>query len=165
MDPRQWLDDYESRLADLKQKSAELQENYAAANGTATSHDGSVTVTVGPNGGLLNLELGHRACDLGPARLTALILTTARAAQKLAAGKVVEAFAPMGAGTEAMQFVLDSMPDDEAVQVEDDYDPDPEPEPEPERPRFQPQPPVQPRPAARPPARRADEDDDDNQPW
>ncbi|WP_433265518.1 YbaB/EbfC family nucleoid-associated protein [Actinosynnema sp. CS-041913] len=166
MDPRQWLDDYESRLADLKQKSADLQENYAAANARVTSSDGAVTVTVGPNGGLLDLQLGHRACDLGPARLTALIMTTARTAQKQAAQRVVEAFEPLGAGTEAMRFVIDSMTtavDDPADT--DDHDPDPEPEPQPQPPRAQarPQPAAPPRPVR--PARRDDEDDDDNQPW
>ncbi|MEU6152396.1 YbaB/EbfC family nucleoid-associated protein [Actinosynnema sp. NPDC047251] len=163
MDPRQWLDDYESRLADLKQKSDELQENLAAANGTATSPDGAVTITVGPGGGLLNLELGHRACDLGPARLTALIMTTARDAQKAASAKVVEAFAPMGDGSEAMQVVLDSMARDEEPEVVDDFDP--EPEPEPQRAPVRPQPVAPPRPPAARPVQRADEDDDDNQPW
>ncbi|MBW4716120.1 YbaB/EbfC family nucleoid-associated protein [Saccharothrix obliqua] len=162
MDPRQWLDDYEARLGDLKQKSDALQENFAAANGRVTSQDGAVTVTVGPNGGLLGLELGHRACDLGPARLTALILTTARAAQQQAARKVMEAFEPMGLDTEAMRMVMDSMPADPDA---DETDDEPEPEPEPERPPARPQPVAQPRPAARPARRADDEDDDDNQPW
>ncbi|MEU4801987.1 YbaB/EbfC family nucleoid-associated protein [Actinosynnema sp. NPDC023587] len=163
MDPRQWLDDYESRLADLKQKSDALQDDLAAANGTATSPDGAVKVTVGPGGGLLDLELGHRACDLGPSRLTALILTTARAAQKAASAKVVEAFAPMGTDTEAMRIVLDSIAHDEEPDVVDDYEP--EPEPAPQRPPAHPQPVAQPRPPAARPPRRDDEDDDDNQPW
>ncbi|MEV0678357.1 YbaB/EbfC family nucleoid-associated protein [Actinosynnema sp. NPDC050436] len=163
MDPRQWLDDYESRLADLKQKSDELQEGLAAATGTATSPDGAVKVTVGPNGGLLGLELGHRACDLGPARLTALILGTARAAQQVASAKVVEAFAPMGDGTEAMRVVLDSIAHGQEPDDVDDHDP--EPEPAPPRPPVRPQPVAQPRPAAARPPRRDDEDDDDIQPW
>ncbi|MBB5955036.1 DNA-binding protein YbaB [Saccharothrix tamanrassetensis] len=169
MDPRQWLDDYESRLADLKQKSADLQENVAAANARVTSNDGAVTVTVGPNGGLLNLELGHRACDLGPARLTALIMTTARTAQAQAARKVVEAFAPMGAGTEAMRLVIDATttaggePDADGTTGADDHDPEPEPEPQPPRVQVRPQPVAPPKPVR--PARRDDEDDDENQPW
>ncbi|MEJ2857868.1 MULTISPECIES: YbaB/EbfC family nucleoid-associated protein [unclassified Saccharothrix] len=166
MDPRAWLDDYESRIADLQRKSAELQENFAAANGRATSNDGQVTVTVGPNGSLLNLELGHRACDLGPARLTAVILETARSAQKVAAAKVVEAFEPLGADTEAMQFVLDSIAaHDEPEEVDEDaFEPEPEPEPEPQRVPHRPQPVVaQQRPVRR--AARDDDEDDDNQPW
>ncbi|MEU5691168.1 YbaB/EbfC family nucleoid-associated protein [Actinosynnema sp. NPDC020468] len=169
MDPRQWLDDYESRIADLAQKSAALQENYAAAHAKVTSPDGAVTITVGPNGGLQDIELGHRACDLGPARLTAVIMQTARTAQRQAAAKVVEAFEPIGAGTEAMQFVLDSIPDDEDEEVpvaaeNEDFG---QPEPEPERPAPPQRPPYQQQVAPRPPARprHAVEDDDENQPW
>ncbi|GAA0238209.1 hypothetical protein GCM10010492_41670 [Saccharothrix mutabilis subsp. mutabilis] len=164
MDPRAWLDDYESRIADLQRKSVDLQENFAAANGRATSQDGQVTVTVGPSGALMNLELGHRACDLGPARLTALILETARSAQKVAAARVVEAFEPLGADTEAMQFVLDSIAaHEEPEEDEDAYEPEPEPEPEPQR--VPPRPPVA---APQRPVRSAprdDDEDDDNQPW
>ncbi|GGP70778.1 YbaB/EbfC family nucleoid-associated protein [Saccharothrix coeruleofusca] len=164
MDPQQWLDNFEAKLADLQQKSADLQENYAAASATVSSRDGSVTVTVGPNGGLQNIELGHRACDLGPSRLTAVIMETARAAQKQAASKVVAAFEPLGEGTEAMQFVMDSIPSD-GTEDEDDDDERDYAEPEPERAPARPQP-VQQAPS-RParPSRPADDEDDDNQPW
>ncbi|ACU40256.1 YbaB/EbfC family nucleoid-associated protein [Actinosynnema mirum] len=174
MDPQQWLGNFEAKLADLQQKSADLQENYAAASATVTSRDGAVKVTVGPNGGLQNLELGHRATELGAARLTALIMETARTAQKQAATKVMEAFAPLGEGTEAMQFIKDSIPEDGPAADEDERDDYAEPEPEPQRPQTPPQPPVppyaqqaqqRPAPAARPAARRPAEDDDENQPW
>lgn len=163
--PLGWVEAYEARLADLKQKSEDLTENFAAAGATVTSKDGSVTVTVGPNGGLQNLQLGHRAVELGGPRLTALILETARAAQKQAANQVLELFAPLGEGTEAYQMVSDSIPDDEVEEDTDAYDePDDEPEPAPappvSRPAAAPQPaPVRGRPRA------ADDDDDDNQPW
>ncbi|SER85433.1 YbaB/EbfC family nucleoid-associated protein [Lentzea albida] len=165
--PYQWVEEYEAKLADLKQKSEDLTENFAAASATVTSKDGSVTVTVGPNGGLQNLQLGHRAVELGGPRLTALILETARAAQKQAATQVLELFKPLGEGTEAYQMVSDSIPDDEVDEdTEDDYDevddePEPAPAPPPaSRPAAAPQPaPVRGRPRA------ADDDDDDNQPW
>lgn len=114
----QWLQDFESQLADLRQKSLDLQEGIAAAASTATSPDGTVTVTVGPNGGLRDLRLGHRAVDLGSARLTTLILETARAAQRQVVAKVHEAFKPLGEGTEAMDLYLDAVPDDLAVPEE-----------------------------------------------
>jgi DNA-binding protein YbaB len=163
--PYQWVEEYEAKLADLKQKSEDLTENVAAASATVTSKDGAVTVTVGPNGGLQNLQLGHRAVELGGPRLTALILETARAAQKQAALHVLELFKPLGEGTEAYQMVSDSIPDDE---VEEDVDPYDEVE---EEPAPAPAPPVS-RPAATPqPApvrgRRPadDDDDDDDNPW
>jgi DNA-binding protein YbaB len=161
--PTQWLEEYEAKLADLKQKSQDLQENFAASTATVSSRDGAVTVTVGPNGGLQNLVLGHRAVEMGAPRLTALILETARQAQKQAAHKVLEVFRPLGEGTETMHMVSDAIPDDEPEET-DAYDEIEEPEPEPARPA--------PRPAAAapqaPPVRRprpADDEEDDNQPW
>ena len=163
--PTQWVEEYEAKLADLKKKSEDLQENFAASTATVTSKDGAVTVTVGPNGGLQNLVLGHRAVELGAARLTALILETARHAQKQAAEKVLEIFKPLGEGTEAYQMVSDSIPSDEEIDATDAYDeiddePEPAPTPPPvSRPAAAPQPP--PVRGRRP----ADDDDDDNQPW
>jgi DNA-binding protein YbaB len=147
--PLGWVEAYEARLADLKQKSEDLTENFAAAGATVVSKDGAVTVTVGPNGGLQNLQLGHRALELGGPRLTALILETARTAQKQAANQVLEMF-----------------PDDEVEEDTDAYDEiDDEPEPAPAPPVSQ-APPAAPQPApVRGKPRGADDDDDDNQPW
>lgn len=165
--PTQWVEEYEAKLADLKKKSEDLTENFAASTATVTSKDGAVTVTVGPNGGLQNLVLGHRAIELGAARLTAVILETARHAQKQAAQQVLELFKPLGEGTEAYQMVSDSIPDDDQeVEETDAYDEiDDEPEPAPARPAMSP-PAAAPQPApARGRPRPVDDDDDDNQPW
>ncbi len=165
--PLEWVEEYEAKLADLKKKSEELSENFAASNATVTSKDGAVTVTVGPNGGLQNLVLGHRAVELGAPRLTALILETARHAQKQAAEKVLEIFQPLGEGTEAYQMVSDSIPADEEELEEteaydeiEDAEPEPAPAPAVSRPAATPQPaPARGRPSA------GDDEDDDNQPW
>jgi DNA-binding protein YbaB len=127
----QWLVDFESRLAELKQKSEDLQEGIAAAESTATSRDGAVTVTVGPNGGLRDLRLGHRAVELGSARLTALILETTRTAQRQVVAKVRAAFEPLGAGTEAMAMYSDAVPDELVLPEEPEAKPS---APEPDRP-------------------------------
>ena len=163
--PYQWVEEYEAKLADLKQKSEDLSENVAAASATVTSKDGAVTVTVGPNGGLQNLQLGHRAVELGGPRLTALILETARKAQKQAATQVLELFKPLGEGTEAYQMVSDSIPDDEVDEDTDPYDEvDDEPEPAPAPPASAPA--ATPQPAPVRGRRRADDDDDDDDnPW
>ena len=174
MDPQQWLDNFEAKLADLQRKSADLQENFENSQATATSPDGAVTITVGPNGGLLNIQLGHRATELGSSRLTALIMQTAKVAQKQAAQQVMAAFEPLGEGTEAMRMVSDAIPDDEVEDDEPDYaEPDyAEPEPAPVPPTTaaayapapasrQAQMPSRPARASRP----GDDEDDDNQPW
>jgi DNA-binding protein YbaB len=169
LDPQQWLDNFEAKLADLQRKSADLQENVENSQATASSPDGAVTITVGPNGGLLDLRLGHRATELGAARLTALIMQTAKVAQKQAAQKVLAAFEPLGEGTEAMRMVADAIPDD--TEPEDDVrayvEPDPEPEPQPVHaavppPSRQMQMPTRP---VRGGARPGDDEDDENQPW
>ncbi len=162
--PTQWVEEYEAKLADLKKKSEDLQENFAASTATVTSKDGAVTVTVGPNGGLQNLVLGHRAVELGAPRLTALILETARHAQKQAAEKVLEIFKPLGEGTEAYQMVSDSIPSDEEIDETDEYDIDEEPPAPTPPPVAQPAAAPQPAPVRGRPRPAAD-DDDDNQPW
>ncbi|NKE62317.1 YbaB/EbfC family nucleoid-associated protein [Lentzea sp. PSKA42] len=169
MDPYAWVNDFEARAAELQRKSAEAQENLAAASGTASSKDGAVTVTVGPNGGLTNLQLGHRAVELGAPRLTALILETARQAQKNVSAQVVEAFRPIGEGTQMMKMITDVIeanedeePDETHAleRIEEDDEPVAEAKPAPASVSA----PAQPRPArSRRPA--DDEDDDENQPW
>ncbi|NGY65992.1 YbaB/EbfC family nucleoid-associated protein [Lentzea sp. NEAU-D13] len=168
--PTQWVEEYEAKLADLKKKSEDLTENFAASTATVTSKDGAVIVTVGPNGGLQDLVLKRRAVELGSARLTAVILETARQAQKQAAQQVLELFKPLGEGTEAYQMVSDSIPDDdqdveetESYNEIDEFDDEPEPAPAPppmSRPAAAPQPAP-----ARGRRRADDDDDDDNQPW
>ncbi|ROP40045.1 YbaB/EbfC family nucleoid-associated protein [Saccharothrix texasensis] len=180
MDPQQWLDNFEAKLADLQRKSADLQENFENSQATASSPDGAVTITVGPNGGLLNIQLGHRATELGSARLTALIMQTAKVAQKQAAQQVMAAFEPLGEGTEAMRMVSDAIPTDEVDDDERDDYAAPEAEPAPPAPAAthaptpapysgQPQTPYggQPQTPSRParPSRPGDDEDDDNQPW
>jgi DNA-binding protein YbaB len=166
LDPQQWLDEYEARLADLQQKSVDLQENLTASNATVTSKDGAVTITVGPNGGLLNLQLGHRAMELGSARLTATIMETARTAQRQSAEKVREIFEPLGEGTEAMSMVMDAIPDDESdpdeIEEVDDLD-DLDDEPVAPPPAYAPPAPAAVRAPGRP--RPAADEDDENHPW
>ncbi|XVS63789.1 YbaB/EbfC family nucleoid-associated protein [Actinosynnema sp. CA-299493] len=174
MDPQQWLDNFEAKLADLQRKSADLQENFENSQATASSPDGAVTITVGPNGGLLNIQLGHRATELGSARLTALIMQTAKVAQKQAAQQVMAAFEPLGEGTEAMRMISDTIPDDEVDDDERDDYAAPEAEPAPPAPvathapapapsPYSGQPQTPSRPAR--PSRPGDDEDDDNQPW
>lgn len=163
MDPQQWLDNFEATIAGLQRKSAELQENLAEASATVSSSDGSVTVRIGPNGGLENLELGRRAAEHSPARLTGLIMETVRKGQRKAADKIAEAFAPMGEDSEAMRLISSlappsDEPDDRAEDlfaVEEDA-PEPARRPAPGVTSPAPQGPL-----ARP-SRRDDFDDDDD---
>jgi DNA-binding protein YbaB len=181
-DPTRWLEDLQTRVADMQAKTTALAENLIASSATVSSKDGAVTVTVSPTGALENLELKARAAEMSPARLTASIMEAVRAAQRGVSEKVVEAFAPIGAGTEAMDLVLSFLPpepddeqdDDEptgafARPADDDQSTPQRPVPQATAP--QPAPPAPPRPApplpAPKPARPTETDyvDPDNNPW
>lgn len=144
-----WLTGFQTRIADLQRKSEELQTRMTEERVTVSSPDDSVTVTVGLTGVLSDLRLGHRACDLGPARLTALIMQTFAQARGQAAHEAAAAFAPLGAGTDAMRMVNMHLPED------GQDEPAPAPPAAPQAQPQQPTPPQQPRRPAPP-----DEDDD-----
>lgn len=167
MDPQQWLDNFETKVADLQRKSVELRESLTEASATVSSQDGSVTVRIGPNGGLENLELSHRAAEHSPARLTGLIMETVRRGQRKAADKLAEAFAPMGEDSEAMRLISSlAPPSDEPGDTgegpfsaeEDATEPEP---PRAHRPAPGITPPAPQKPHARPSRRGDDFDDDD----
>lgn len=158
----------ERQVRDMQSKAAALGEALSAAGATVRSRDGAVTVTLAPNGALTNLELGHRACELGPARLTAAIMGTVREAQRRTARTVADSFATINGDGESTDMVRSFLP------------PDPPPDgdfaaPESAEPERTPPPPAAP--PARPPAppaggpaprRRPQADDrfdDESNPW
>jgi DNA-binding protein YbaB len=106
----QWVEEYEAKLSGPAQKSQDLEAGVAASTATASSRNNAVKVTVGPNGGLQNLVLDHRAVELGAPRLAALILETSRQAQKEVARKVLEVFKPLGEGTESYRMAAGAVP-------------------------------------------------------
>jgi DNA-binding protein YbaB len=186
VDPEQWLKDMETRLSDLKQKSEELAENLATATATATSDDGAVTVTISPSGALQNLELTQRAAGMSPGKLTASIMQAVRRGQKTASARMVEAFAPLGAGTESMDLVQSYLPreEDEGEEESEERDlkavdaldeestPPPSYPPRPPAPpqppayqQFVPPAPAQPPPPPRPARGQPDFEEDENHPW
>jgi DNA-binding protein YbaB len=110
-------------LADLQNKTTRLQEDINNAIVTMSSPDEAVTVTIGPNGALHNLSLGHRAAGHSPTRLTMLIMNTVRAAQRKAAERVSEAFVPFGnpqVTEQTRKFMTYEPPEDEQDVAADD---------------------------------------------
>ena len=65
---------------EMRRRTAELRDLVSATAETATAPDRSVTVTAGPRGAVLALELTERAVRLDPVVLGATIVETARAA-------------------------------------------------------------------------------------
>jgi DNA-binding protein YbaB len=166
--PEEWLAKFDATIADVQAKTQAFQRDLEQSGATESSPDGSLSVTVAPNGSLTNLRIDESAWRGSGAELADKIMRLARKAQRAAAVHVAEAFAPLGADSEAMHMLTGYLPEPE----EDDEEPEgpsyafdeetsatPEPaQPTPPQPglnRVEP-----PRRPSRPPRRGADDDDD-----
>lgn len=191
MDPQQWLQNYQKRIAGYKRASEQLKESLGSAMVTMSSPDEAVTVTIGPNGSLKNLQLSHRAAEHTPQQLGSLIMQTVRRAQRAMAEKVVQAVSDFGGGeSDATTLLRNYLPEEPGDRVADEDDgvahfeeglneqsaaeepsfappqgtPAPVAASQGRGPAFTPpppQPPAAPAPAVRPRAQRADAADDD----
>ena len=112
MDFDQWLAQYTDNTNGLKQAADELERSLAAATVTVSSPDESVTVTIGPNGGLRDLKFSYRASDHHPAELAALVMKTVARGQRAVAEQVVEAYGPIG-GASGKALLTQYVPDEE----------------------------------------------------
>jgi DNA-binding protein YbaB len=145
VDTEQWLADFQSRVDDLRGKSARLREQLTEASGTASSPDGLVRVTAGPSGALQALHIDEKAMSGTASRLTETIMQTFGQAQAKVAHQVAGALEPLAGGTEMMDVVRSFLP------------PAPEGEETGEEPEM---------PAAGPKASEpAEEDEEDGRPW
>lgn len=95
MDGRQWLADHQERLTGLRARAERVQAELAGVRGTARSPDGAVEVAVSPGGALVGLQLGPPADALSRTQLAAVVVATAAAATRDAAGRVEEITAPL----------------------------------------------------------------------
>jgi DNA-binding protein YbaB len=155
--PEEWLANFESKIADVREKAAEFQENLEASGASASSGDGSLRVTVAPNGSLTDLVIADSAVKGPGTKLAEEILKLARKAQREAAVHVAEAFAPLGGDSEAMHMVTGYIPPEEPDEPESPRGPQ-------ERQLFvteEPDVPAPPPPPARPRRPRLDDDDED----
>lgn len=152
----------ERQVRDLQSKAATLSEALSAAGATVRSRDGAVTVTLAPNGALTNLELGHRATEMGSARLTAAIMSTVREAQRRTARSVADSFATINGDGESTDMVRSFLPPDPPP--DSDFAAPESTEPERTPPPTAPTPPsAGPAPRRRPQA--GDHLDDEANPW
>ncbi|NKE61922.1 YbaB/EbfC family nucleoid-associated protein [Lentzea sp. PSKA42] len=161
VDPDRWLQDMQAKVDDLSAKSAQLREDMANSSATVLSKDHAVQVTIAPTGALQNIQITDHAVGMSPQRLQASIMEAVAKGQRAASEKMIEAFAPIGVGTESMDLVMSYLPP--AVEDEDDaeqhgYDDDGYAVEHQEPAAPPPAPTRQPRPAH-------DDDDEDGQPW
>ncbi len=122
MTPDEWLADFEAKTAELQRNAAAFRRNLESAGTTATTEDKSVTVTVAPNGALLDLKIE------GNTELATKILALTRSAREQAATNVLDEFRQV-TGSHANELDTDvSVPvppapeqQKEAVQPEEDF--------------------------------------------
>jgi DNA-binding protein YbaB len=119
VDPNQIVASYEEDIAGLAARAEEAKERIQHLSGTATSPDGSVTVTVGGGGSLQNVQFGPRADGMPKERLAAEIMATARRAQAQASQQVLAIMGPLvGEDSDAMRFVREQIPSPEEPEAE-----------------------------------------------
>jgi DNA-binding protein YbaB len=111
----------EREARNLQEKGEALAAAFAASGSTVRSSDGSVTVKVEANGSLSSIEFGNRACAMGPANLSTLVMKTVREAQLKTAGKVAESYTEINGDDQAAELVRTFLP-----KVEDTEDSAPE---------------------------------------
>lgn len=100
MTPDEWLADFETKTAELQRNAAAFRRNIESAGQTATSEDKVLTVTVAPNGALLDLEIKHNG------ELATKIMALVRQAREGAATTVLSEFGQV-AGSHAGQLDTD----------------------------------------------------------
>jgi DNA-binding protein YbaB len=112
--PEEWLANFEAKIADVQQKTAAFKENLEASGATESSADGSLRVTVAPNGALTDLSIDETAMRRTGGELAGQIMQLARKAQRSAAVHVAEAFAPLaGEDSESLHMVVGYLPPEE----------------------------------------------------
>lgn len=98
MTPDEWLKDFESKVSGMQREAASFRRNLESAGETVTSADGKLTVSVAPNGALLDLTIDDAAVSGKGAELAAKILALVRTAREGAATHVVDSFRPLVGG-------------------------------------------------------------------
>lgn len=153
--PEEWLAKFNATIADVKAKTETFQRELEQSGATESTPDGTLSVTVAPNGSLTELRIDDDAWRGSGAELSNKIMRLARKAQRAAAVHVVEAFAPLGADSDAMHMITGYLPEPE----EEDE------EPEQQGYAFEQEtapPPARPDPPRRPPRGGDDDDFDDD---
>jgi DNA-binding protein YbaB len=107
LDEEQWLDNWERTAADQAAKAQEMADQVGNVQTSASSKDGSVTVTVVASGALVDLRLSDQIRRYSAGELANEILTVMRAAQAALAGRVSEITArTLGPESEAGRAVV-----------------------------------------------------------
>lgn len=102
--PEQWLADFDATIAAVRAGTEAFRQELDQAGATETSEDGTLSVTVAPNGALSGLRIDDAALRGDGAALAEAILRLTRQAQRTAAANVAAAFGPLGGDSAAMRM-------------------------------------------------------------
>jgi DNA-binding protein YbaB len=110
MDPAQWLADYQERLERAAYGARTASANLREVGASATSARGEVSVTVNAAGALEEVVLTPAARKLEANALAALIVVTAREAQRLASARMAEVMASYLGDSQALAQITQHLP-------------------------------------------------------
>lgn len=94
MTPDEWLADFQSKVADMQRQAASYKRQVESSGETVTSEDGKLSVTVAPNGVLLDLTIADDATVRG-AEQAGKIMELVRAARERAATNAADSLRPL----------------------------------------------------------------------
>lgn len=112
MDPARWLTDYQERLEHAAYAARTASASLREVGASATSSRGEVTVTVNAAGVLENVSLTPAARKLEADALAALIVATAREAQRLASTRMAEVMANYLGDGPALAKITEHLPEE-----------------------------------------------------
>lgn len=112
MSPEHWLADYRRELAGAADGASRANARLHQVTGHAVAPLGEVEAWVGVNGALHRLRLTAHARMLEPDVLADLIVATAKAAQRSAAGQVTEIMADFIGPSAALDLIAAHQPDE-----------------------------------------------------
>jgi DNA-binding protein YbaB len=108
---RQFQAAHQARMAQLKERAADVRARLAATEITASSRDGAVTVVVGAGGVLKELRFGPKAGELPLGKLSTTVLQAYRQACAEAAARSTQAMSALvGPDNPSYQMLRDAVP-------------------------------------------------------
>jgi DNA-binding protein YbaB len=129
MDPAQWLAGYQRQLAGTAASAQAAGDELGRVSGEASSARGEVEVRVTANGALADLRLTPAARRMEAEALAALIVATARAAQRVVSARMLRIMSDYvgdGPALDAIKQYLPDLPADDPTPApvsgsDDDY--------------------------------------------
>ncbi|MCP2300734.1 YbaB/EbfC family nucleoid-associated protein [Actinokineospora globicatena] len=110
MNPEQWLAQYDETLQRTAASAQKAEKALREVGGSATSADGDVTVRVSAAGVTTDLVLRPGVRELEPEQLARVILEVTRQAQRDAGARVVAAMEELVGDSSALDVVKSFLP-------------------------------------------------------